>query len=1002
MRTPEHRPVGIRGLCALVVAALALVPRVKAADRVDFGRDVAPIFENHCLRCHRPGVRKGDISLATPADLAAGEYIVAGRPEESELLALVEAAEAGRRPAMPRQGAPLSADELGVLRRWIAEGARWPADVVLQPRSQPGSAWWSLSPLDEAAPPVLAPAAAGSHWEANPIDRFILARLLERGLRPAPPADRRTLLRRVAFDLTGLPPTPEELDAFLADADPAAYEKQVERLLATPAYGERWARHWLDVIHFADTHGHEHDTLRPHAWRYRDYVIDSFNRDTPWPRFVREQLAADVLFPAEPALTPALGFLGAGPCDLSAAGTAPRMFEYLDRDDLVTQTMAAFASTTVNCARCHDHKFDPISQEDYYALQAVFAGVAKGSLAYDVDPTVAARRGQLRALAAAAERAERDVVLAAENVALVAAWERLDPPRWDVLNVEALASSDGALLERQPDGSIVSGGPRPDTDTYTLTLTSTLPTITAIRLELLPDPALPQNGPGRAVRGNLHLSELEAALVLPGATEPQKLAFRRATADWNAADAAVARALDGNSETSWGIDPKIGQAHHAVFELAEPLGLPSRSKLVVVLKQWRGNGLLIGRFRLSATGAPPEAAIALPDAAAAARAVPVAERTPQQSVALAAAVLRAHADDQLGRLPPPHHVYAAARTVENEKGSLSTLATPRAIHVLSRGDLESPGSEAPPGALTAVATLPSRFDRLSSHDESERRAALADWLADPGNPLTWRSIANRAWQYHFGTGLCDTPSDFGCMGGTPSHPALLDWLAARLRSSGGSLKDLHRLICTSAAYRQSSAHSAPAAPLDPDNRLLWHWARRRLDAEAYRDAVLALSGRLDQRQGGPGAAHFRIQSTSHSVNILPTVDYSAFDWDTPGATRRSIYRVVWRCAPDPFMSVLDFPDAALLAPVRGASASPLQSLALLNDDFVLSQCEHTAQRLESLAATPDDQVRAAFRFALLREPTATEAADFASLAAKHSLAAACRVLLNSNEFLFVE
>jgi hypothetical protein len=999
-RSAANRSGGNEAAVLLVVVS-ALTISARADNPVDFRRDVAPILERHCVRCHEPANRKGKLSLTTFADLAAGEHVVPGRPEESGLLELVSPPEPGRRPEMPKQGAPLSADQVDVLRRWIAEGARWPTDVVLEAKSRPETAWWSLRPLAEVAPPASVPGAPGADWATNPIDRFILAKLAEKGLLPSPPADRRTLIRRVYFDLTGLPPTPGEVDSFLNDTDPAAYEKLVDRLLASPCHGERWARHWLDVIHFADSHGHEHDVLRPHAWRYRDYVIDSLNRDTPWPRFIREQMAADVFFPAEPSLIPALGFLAAGPYDASAAGTAPRMFEYLDRDDLVTQTMAAFASTTVNCARCHDHKFDPITQEDYFALQAVFAGVTKGDLAFDRDLAVAGKRKRYRALVAAAESRRRDVLLSPETASLVALWERYQPPEWTSLNVEALHSSSGAALERQSDGSIVSGGPCPDKETYTLTLAGAPPEITALRLDVLADPALPHQGPGRGEKGNLYLSELEATLVRPRAG-PEKLLFRGATADWNQPDWAVARALDGNPQTAWGIDPQVGQSHHAVFELAQGLALGAGSKLVVVLKQMRGGGQLIGRFRLSATGATPEAAIALPDEAAAARALPCDKRTPQQGLALAAAVLSAHAERELSRLPAPDVVFAAAPAVENEKGSITTIPEPRVIRVLKRGELDDPGAEVPPGTLSTVSALKARFDQLDPQDEAARRAALADWLADPRNPLTWRSIANRVWQYHFGCGLCDTPSDFGCMGGTPSHPELLDWLAAFLRSRGGSLKDLHRLICSSAVYRQSSTHSAAAAAIDPDNRLLWRMSRRRLDAEGFRDTVLALSGRLDLTGGGPGVAQFQLRPGANPPNQVPTPDYSAFDWDSPGATRRSIYRVVWRGAPDPFMNALDFPDAALLAPVRGVSESPLQALSLLNNDFVLRHCEHLAARVEGLGTTRDERVRAAFRLTLLREPTASERTDFVALAAKHSLAAVCRVLLNCNEFLFVE
>jgi hypothetical protein len=983
-------------VCGLAVAA-------RANEPVDFRREVAPILERHCIRCHQPTNKKGDVSLATFGDLAAGEHVVPGRPDDSGLLELVSPPGPGERPEMPKQGPPLTADQVGVLRRWISQGAHWPAGMVLQTQSQPGTTGWSLRPLAEVTPPVAAPAALPAEWANNPIDRFILAKLIDNGLRPSPPADRRTLIRRVYFDLTGLPPTPEQVDCFVADTDPSAPEKLVDRLLASPLYGERWARHWLDVIHFADTHGHEADLLRPHAWRYRDYVIDSLNRDTPWPRFIREQLAADVFFPNERQLTPALGFLAAGPCDLSAAGTAPMTFEYLDRDDLVTQTMTAFASITVNCARCHAHKFDPITQEDYFALQAVFAGVTKGDVAFDLDAGVTGRRKHYRTLLAAAERRQRDILFAPENESRVALWKRTpnDAETWQSLD-DVLLESDGSILERQADGSIRSRGPLQDKETWSLTLGGSPREITALRLDVLADDAPPHRGPGRAHDGNVYLSEFEATMSRPGSGGPEKLRFRRGTADWNEPNRAAAQAIDGDLKTAWGISPEVGRPHHAVFELEQSLALEAGAKLVVVLKQLQGGGHVPGRFRLSASNAPAEATFALPTAVAAALAVPRDQRTLEQRLAVAAALLRVHAEDELARLPAPAKVYAAARVVENHKGAITTIPVPRVIRVLKRGELDNPGGEVPPGTLSAVTGLRARFDQLDPNDEGARRAALADWLADARNPLTWRSIANRVWYHHFGCGLCDTPSDLGCMGGAPSHPELLDWLAARLRASGGSLKEMHRLICTSAVYRQSSSACAAAAAVDPDNRLLWRMNRRRLDAEGLRDTVLAVCGRLELRTGGPGVAQFRLKPGANPNNNTPTVDYSAFDWDSPGATRRSIYRVVWRGAPDPFMSTIDFPDTALLAPVRGVSTSPLQALSLLNNDFVLRQCEHFATRLERLGATPDDCVRAAFRLVLLREPTDSERSDFVALSARHSLAAVGRVLLNSNEFLFVE
>lgn len=840
----------------------------------------------------------------------------------------------------------------------------------------------------------------------------------------SPVADSRMLCRRLYVDLHGLPPTPDEVDAFARDSDPHAWEKLVDRLLASPRYGERWARHWLDTIHFADSHGFEHDVLRTNAWRYRDYVIESFNRDTPWPRFIREQLAADVFFPDEPRLMAGLGFLGAGPYDQSAAGTAQQSFEYLDRDDLVTQTMGAFVSTTANCARCHAHKFDPITQEDYFALQAVFAGVGKGDISYDEDIPTAQQRRRWQSLLTAASGPNRSALLTPENESLALECEQTrGAAAWQVLSADTFTSSSGSVLQRLPDGSVLAGGPRPDTDTFTITTAPATRGITALRLDVLCDDSLPMHGPGRMDNGNLHLTEFEAQLFRKGASKPEKLKIRRATADFDQDGWTIAHAIDGDVKTAWGIHPGVGEPHHAVFELESPLNTEPGAKLAIVLQQLHGRGHLIGRLRLSVSNAPSAAAVAaLPAAAEAVLTVPLERRTVEQRTELVPALLRLRARKELQRLPAPAKVFAAGAVAGNERGMVS-FAEPRVVRLLKRGDLDKPGDEIPAGALSAVTALKARFDISNPKSESARRAALADWLADERNPLTWRSIANRVWQHHFGRGLCDSPGDFGHMGGAPSHPELLDWLAAELRDHGGSLKHLHRLILTSATYRQSSSQcSVPgdqspalAAPaenrelstnpwqkaraVDPDNRLLWRTNRRRLDADSYRDAVLAVSGRLDLTMGGPGVALFK---QSPGPQLTPALDYAAFDWSAPEAARRSIYRIVWRGIADPFMDALDFPDMSLLSPTRGFSASPLQALALLNNSFVLHHSNLLAARAEKAGGSLADQIRAAVRLCWLRDPAPAEAADFLALAEKHGLPAVCRLLLNSNEFLFVD
>ncbi len=867
----------------------------------------------------------------------------------------------------------------------------WQANVAAADESN-ATLWWSLRPLTSPALPQLD--ATLARQVRTPPDAFLLAKLAQIKTHKAgfaPEADRRTLLRRLSLDLTGLPPTPQEVRAFVADPAADAYEKQVERLLASPRYGERWARHWLDTIHFADTHGFEHDALRTNAWRYRDYVIGAMNRDTPWPRFIREQLAADVFFPAEPALAAALGFLGAGPYDQSTASTAPRTFDYLDRDDLVTQTLSAFASSTIHCARCHDHKFDPIPKEDYYALQAVFAGVSKGDLPFEESAALVQQRRHWQSLLAAADARNAAVLLAQEYAPVISRWETTlgsNATAWHELAVESAGSSGGATLKVEPDGAITSGGTRPEKDTYTVTGVSKLAKIGALRLEVLAAPSLPKMGPGRQDNGNLHLTEFEAHTLASGAANGTKLKMRRATADFNQEGWSITHALDGNNGTAWGIYPRVGESHVAVFELEAPVPLVEGSRLRVVLHQWHGGGHLIGRFRLSVTQATNATADPVPPQVAAALRRTPENRAPEERLALAAWALRGHALAELARLPGPAKVYAAVPGM-----------APKPVHVLSRGDIDKPGALAEPGALSAIRALPGRFTLSNPQSEAARRAALADWLAHAQNPLSWRSIVNRVWHFHFGSGLCDTPNDFGRMGGSPSHPELLDWLANDLREGGGALKPLHRRIVLSAAYRQSGEGSAALVAADPENRLLGRMNRPRLDAEQFRDAVLSVSGRLDTAMGGPGIAYFK---TSPGQQITPKLDYTAFDWDAPGAARRSIYRVVWRGIPDPFMEALDFPDAALLQPTRPFSASALQALVLFNNDFVLRMSEHFAARVEAQVPDLPGRVAAAVGQALLRDPTAGELQALSAYARQHGLAAMCRVLFNGNEFLFVD
>ena len=985
-------------LLMLFAALLSISDDASAQEEreVFFVQSVEPILRRRCYECHSHS--GAEISGGLTLDWKSGwlnggnrgPAIVPGSAEKSLLITALRHTDADLK--MPEERLP--DEEIATLVEWIEQGAVDPRITVPAQRSPADDAdWWSLRPL-------VRPDIPSHDSFVHPVDRFLLKKLQEHGLSYSGEADRRTLIRRLSIDLHGLHPSVEDVETFVNDPAVSAYEHLVDRMLKSPRYGERWARHWFDTIHFADTHGFEHDALRSNAWKFRDYVINSLNQDKPWDRFIREQLATDALFPDETQLIPALGFLGAGTYDHSAAATAINAFENLDRDDMVTQTMSAFVSTTANCARCHQHKFDPISQEDYYSLQAVFAGIGKGDITFDADPATGTQRRRWQTLKEAAEGHDVAVLSDPSYGSMIAKWENQRGPaaNWQPLQIDAFVSIDAAKLVRNEDGSFTSQGPRPDKETTALTCSTTLATVTAFRLDVLADSSLPMSGPGRMDNGNFHLTEFEVQQFVPGASEPLRLKFRRATADFDQVNWTSSHAVDGNLTTAWGIHPEVGKSHFAVFELMEPLKLQPGSQFSVLLRQIHGGGHILGRFSLSATDSDGELAAAIPGEIEQILQLTADQRNPDQRLLLASHALRSMATDELRKLPAPEKVYAAGTRAENERGVI-TIAEPRTIRILRRGDLDKPGPEAGPGALSAVLSLPSRFQLSDPKNESLRRAALAEWIAHRDNPLTWRSIVNRTWHYHFGRGLCDTPSDFGRMGGVPTHPELIDWLAIWFRDdAGGSLKQLHRLLVTSAAYRQSSAYREDAGAMDSDNRMLWRMNANRMDADCVRDAVLVVSGELDLTMGGPGVPHFL---SSPGPQLTPVLDYASFDWNTPGAARRSIYRVVWRGIQDPFMESLDFPDLGHLSPTRGFSASPLQSLVLWNNKFMLHHAEKFAARIAA-SGTTSDQLRAATRICWLREPTPNELSEMEDLAAAEGLPAVCRLLLNSNEFLFVD
>ncbi|HZE98860.1 MAG TPA: PSD1 and planctomycete cytochrome C domain-containing protein [Planctomycetota bacterium] len=980
---------------AWLLVLLLAAPRPQAP--VDFDRDIRPILKASCLKCHgAEGKPKGQLRLDLRAAAfrggAGGQAIIPGKSADSPLYKLLVDPDDDAR--MPQKAPRLSTAQIELIRRWIDEGVRWPEDDHGGEQLH-----WSLRPLAR-------PAVPPSSWGRTPIDAFIAAKLKEKGFEPSPEADRRSLLRRVTYDLIGLPPTPEETDAFLSDPAPDAYEKVVDRLLASPRHGERWARHWLDAVHYADTHGHDQDRPRPNAWPYRDYVVRAFNEDKPYAQFVQDQLAGDVLRPGDPQALVATGFIAAGPWDESSqmhimADTVDKKIaQNLDRDDMLTATMSTFVGATVQCARCHNHKFDPIPQAEYYALQACFAGVDRANRPFDDDPALNRRRQELlrrRTDLAVRKKARPEPFLDADAERDVAAWEkgRSDSPGvWMVIDADAAESKHGATLTRQVDGSIVSSGLAPDVDVYTITARPSLRRITALRLEALTVEDHPYKGPGREDNGNFHLSEFR---LLRSRAEgpPSPVELCNPAADFNQNGWGVAQALDGKPETAWAIYPEVGKSHYAIFELRVPIEVAEGESLVFVLEQLQGRHRLIARPRLSATSMPPPFRIEpLPANVAQIAAVDAAKRSREQKIELAAWVLDLRIRKELDALPAPRQVYAAASDFP-PIAKFTPARTPRPIYLLKRGDVTKPGEEIRPGGLSCVPGLEAAFRLADPGDEGARRAALAAWITDPRNVLSWRSIVNRVWHHHFGRGIADSPNDLGRMGAAPTHPELLDWLAVEFRDGGGSLKKLHRLIVTSAVYQQSSAGRADFAKTDASNLLLWRMNRLRLDAEQVRDSILQLSGKIDLTLGGPAVKQFHYEDPNPEVT--PKVDYGRYNVDHPDNFRRAIYRWIFRTLPDPFMETLDCPDASLLTGARNVSVTPLQAMAVLNDRFVVRQSEHLAARL----AGPD-RVAAAYRLILQRAPTAAESAAVGDYMEKRGAANAVRVLLNSNEFMFLD
>jgi mono/diheme cytochrome c family protein len=979
------------GVCLLVAVAADV-----RADEAYFREHVAPILSRHCVICHNSEKSKGDLSLQSSAKALAGgesgEVILPGKPDKSILIEYIT----GPKPEMPKKRTPLSAEQVGVLRKWIADGAAWPKGMTLKKQSTADSNWWSLLPIVRHDPPKL----TGGHASKarTPIDRFLLARLKEKGLTFSPEADRRTLVRRLYFDLLGIPPTLAQIEKFVANKDPRAYERLVDELLASPRYGERWARHWLDVVHYGDTHGYDKDKLRPNAWPYRDYVIRSLNDDKPYGRFVKEQLAGDVLYPNSPDGITATGFLAAGPWDwvghqeLREGTIDKKITRNLDRDDMVASTMNTFVSMTAQCARCHDHKFDPISQKDYYGLQAVFAAIDRADRLIESGGFAAKRRGELL---------KQQRLLTDQRKKITAAIAAKVGEKLKVLDRQIAELKKSATQPVRPEFGYHSRiAPRQKiTKWVQVDLGKSQPIRQLVYVGSHDTYANIGAGFGFPVRYKIEASDdadfkqkvhslvdhTAADVVNPG-VKPQTVAVKNVSARYvrmTATKLAVRR-------------------KDYIFALAELAVLDdkdqnvARGKKVTSLDsvqaapRWQRKNLVDGYYLKSHKDEVAAATLAKLQDERRKLMVAATDKKQRNRISEIKKEL-SRVSGALAALPKSKgKVYAA--TTRKTKGR------PRPIHVLHRGSVKAPGELAVPGAMSCLPQLPGHFELPKDHREGLRRRMLAAWIVDKKNPLTWRSIVNRVWQYHFGRGLVETPNDFGRMGQQPSHPKLLDYLAADFRDTGQSLKSLHRKIVTSAVYRQSSIGRTEGQKIDPANTYLWRMNRRRLEAEAIRDSVLSVSGKLDTRMYGPGFHLFVIEKPQHSPHYL----YEKHNVDDPRSHRRSVYRFIVRSVPDPFMTTFDCADPSQGVARRDETLTALQALALLNNRFMVRMAEHFAERAKASGENLPAQVTAAYQLALGRDPAEEERAVLVKYAKAHGLPGTCRVIFNLNEFIFVD
>jgi hypothetical protein len=935
-------------VCSFVIDALPVVA-------IDFEVDIKPLLESRCLSCHNPNNKKGDLSLSTAdeGNAFSADLFTFDQTKEPLLLAVVTSSN-GNPPEMPKKREPLNSEDVETLREWIKEGAQWPSGMVLRETSKATDGWWAYQPLTPT-----------DQFKETSVDAFIEISLDEKGLERNPQADKRTLIRRATYDLTGLPPTPAEVHEFIDDTDSNAYERLLDRLLASPRYGERWGRHWLDVVRFGESNGFERNVIINDLWPFRDYVIDSINRDKPFDQFIREHLAGDVIGKGQPEVEIASAFLVAGPYD-DVGNQDPAQAAQIRAntiDEMIRTTSEAFLGMTVGCARCHDHKFDPIAQADYYRLYATLSGIRHGSVPWATQK----------------EKIEREKKLAP-----------LDLQKKEL--EKKVSDIDQEILARAKKNASTHEAPWIRSKILRTGIEDTFPIVNAKHVRLVSEG---QDTNPKNTR-NFNIDEFE---IWSAGTTTQNVAlsknggkaFGEARQIEDFADAYNAElAIDGQFGARYiatgGILtielPEPTKINRVYFSSARGASVPDQRKFGFV-GEYRIEISLDGEsWKTVATSHDREPVNeAFRDHRF--RQLEITSRERNQVKKLRKEL--AEMNRKIRSIPRIKTAFIGRRSEEDAKGP---------FHIFQGGSPQRKGTEVFPASLSTLENVTPSFELKDAPPEQDRRLAFANWLTHPKNPLPARVLANRLWHYHFGTGIVDTPSDFGYMGGRPSHPELLDFLAQNLIKGGWRLKPLHKLIMLSKAYQQSSAWDASAARLDADSRLLWRFPPRRLSAEEIRDTILHVAGKLDLEAGGPGFRLYKFMQDNVST-------YDPLNHHGPETYRRAVFHQNVRASVVDLMTEFDLPDCAFSSPRRAGTTTPLQALTLLNHSFTIDMAESLGKRLESFGK-PDDQVTLAFQLAYQRPPSPDELSSAGAVIKAHGLRAFCRALLNANELIYLD